>query len=146
MDGDDFKKVNDNHGHLTGSKTIEEIGFSIMTNLRSGDAAARFGGDEFAAFLLDADLPQGIVAAERIRASIEAYPFSIVRQGSKETHQITVSIGVSSFPDDSSDPIELVEMADSALYRAKREGRNRVAAYRDLTQTEIDRHLPPRRT
>lgn len=145
MDGDDFKLVNDNYGHLTGSKTIEEIGFSIMTNLRSGDAAARFGGDEFAAFLLDADLRQGIVAAERIRASVENYPFSIVRQGSKENHHITVSIGVSSFPDDSSDPIELVEMADSALYRAKREGRNRVAAYRDLTPAEIDRHLPPRR-
>lgn len=145
MDGDGFKRVNDNYGHLTGSKTIEEIGFSIMTNLRSGDAAARFGGDEFAAFLLDADLPQGIVAAERIRSSIETYPFSVVRQGSKETHHITVSIGVASFPEDSSDPIELVEMADSALYRAKREGRNRVAAYRDLSQDEISRDLPPRR-
>ena len=146
MDGDNFKGVNDAHGHLTGSKTIEEIGFSIMTNLRSGDAAARFGGDEFAAFLLDADLRQGVVAAERMRASIEKYNFSVVRQAkSKETHHITVSIGVASFPDDSSDPIELVEMADSALYRAKREGRNRVAAYRDMTQEELDRHLPPRR-
>ena len=146
MDGDNFKGVNDNHGHMTGSKTIEEIGFSIMTNLRSGDAAARFGGDEFAAFLLDADLPQGLIAAERIRASIEDYEFSILRPNSaRETHHITVSIGVSSFPDDSSDPIELVEMADSALYRAKREGRNRVAAYRDMTPEELTRHLPPRR-
>src|SRR4051794_13805645 len=89
MDGDNFKGVNDNFGHLTGSKTLEEIGFSITTNLRSGDAAARFGGDEFAAFLLDADLAQGMVAAERIRASIEDYKFSVVRQGrSKEQHQI----------------------------------------------------------
>ena len=146
MDGDNFKSVNDTYGHLTGSKTIEEIGFSIMTNLRSGDAAARFGGDEFAAFLLDADLPQGITAAERIRASVESYDFSVLRQGkSAETHRITVSIGVASFPDDSSDPIELVEMADSALYRAKREGRNRVAAYRNMTQEELNRQLPPRR-
>ena len=146
MDGDNFKSVNDTYGHLTGSKTIEEIGFSIMTSLRSGDAAARFGGDEFAAFLLDADLPQGITAAERIRASVESYDFSVLRQGkSTETHRITVSIGVASFPDDSSDPIELVEMADSALYRAKREGRNRVAAYRNMTQEELNRQLPPRR-
>lgn len=146
MDGDKFKDVNDNYGHLTGSKTIEEIGFSIMTNLRSGDAAARFGGDEFAAFLLDAEMPQAIVAAERMRASIESYPFSVVRQGKKkQTHHITVSIGIASFPDDSSDPIELVEMADSALYRAKRDGRNRVAAYRDMTQVELDGHLPARR-
>jgi diguanylate cyclase (GGDEF)-like protein len=146
MDGDNFKSVNDTYGHLTGSKTIEEIGFSIMTNLRTGDAAARFGGDEFAAFLLDADLPQGLVAAERIRTSIEEYPFSIIRQGKpRETHNITVSIGVASFPEDSSDPIELVEMADSALYRAKHGGRNRVAAYRDLTDDEMRRKLPPRR-
>lgn len=146
MDGDNFKTVNDTYGHLTGSKTIEEIGFSIMTNLRTGDAAARFGGDEFAAFLLDADLPQGLVAAERIRTSIEEYPFSVIRQGkARETHRITVSIGVASFPEDSSDPIELVEMADSALYRAKHGGRNRVAAYRDLTDEEMRRDLPPRR-
>lgn len=146
MDGDNFKGVNDRFGHLTGSKTLEEIGFSITTNLRSGDAAARFGGDEFAAFLLDADLAQGVVAAERIRQSIEGYEFSMVRQGAaRQTHHITVSVGVASFPDDSSDPIELVEMADSALYRAKREGRNRVAAYRDLTPEDLDRPLRPRR-
>ena len=145
MDGDNFKGVNDTYGHLTGSKTLEEIGFSIMTSLRSGDAAARFGGDEFAAFLLDADLGQGLVAAERIRSTVENYPFSVVRQGSKETHRITMSIGVSSFPADSSDPIELVEMADSALYRSKREGRNRVSAYRDITDKERLVSLPPRR-
>jgi diguanylate cyclase (GGDEF)-like protein len=146
MDGDNFKSVNDQFGHLTGSKTIEEIGSCIMTNLRSGDAAARFGGDEFAAFLLDAELPQALVAAERIRASIEQYDFSVVRPGSEEQkHKITVSIGIASFPEDSQDAIELVEKADSALYRAKRAGRNRVAAYRDLTSEELNRHLPPRR-
>jgi len=147
MDGDNFKSVNDKFGHLTGSKTIEEIGFSITTSLRSGDAAARFGGDEFAAFLLDADLAQGIVAAERIRTGIEEYKFSVVRQGrTDENHHITVSIGVSCFPGDSSDPIELVEMADSALYRAKRQGRNRVASYHDITLEDLDlKSLPPRR-
>ena len=146
MDGDNFKGVNDKFGHLTGSKTLEEIGFSITTSLRSGDAAARFGGDEFAAFLLDADLAQGIVAAERIRSSIEEYKFSVVRQGrTNEEHHITVSIGVACFPNDSSDPIELVEMADSALYRAKRQGRNRVSAYRDVTPEELNYALPPRR-
>jgi two-component system cell cycle response regulator len=145
MDGDNFKGVNDSFGHLTGSKTLEEIGFSIMTNLRSGDAAARFGGDEFAAFLLDADLAQGLVAAERIRSTIEQYPFSIVKQGRKDTHHITMSIGVSSFPNDSSDPIELVEMADSALYRSKREGRNRVSAYRDVTEADLKLPMPSRR-
>lgn len=97
MDGDHFKGVNDKYGHLTGSKTIEEIGLSIMADLRSGDAAARFGGDEFAAFLLDAEMPQALVAAERMRASIERREFSVVQPGrTSEKHHITVSIGVAS--------------------------------------------------
>jgi len=146
MDGDNFKKVNDRFGHITGSKTIEEIGLVIMANLRTGDAAARFGGDEFAAFLLDADLPQALAAAERIRSETASKRLSVLKPGRvNETHSITVSIGIASFPDDSSDPIELVEMADSALYRAKREGRNRVAAYHDLTDEELSRELPARR-
>ena len=146
MDVDHFKNVNDTYGHLTGSKTLEEIGAAIAGIMRSGDAAARFGGEEFAAFLLDAETPQGIVAADRIRAAIEAQDFPIVRQGKPDKyHRVTISIGVSSYPDDSSDPIELVEMADSALYRAKREGRNRVCAYRELSAEEITGDLPSRR-
>lgn len=145
MDVDHFKNVNDKYGHLTGSKTLEEIGGCIIRIMRSGDAAARFGGEEFAAFLLDAEIQQALVAAERIRLEIEQREFSVIRQGRpSETHHVTISIGISSYPHDSSDPIELVEMADSALYRAKREGRNRVCAYRDLTPDELNRFLAPR--
>lgn len=145
MDIDHFKLVNDTYGHLTGSKTLEEIGECIMQNLRSGDVAARFGGEEFAAFLLDAEIGQALVAAERIRSEIDARQFTVIRQGRPaEKHHITISIGVASFPDDSSDVIELVEMADSALYRAKREGRNRVCAYRDLKPEEVNKPLPSR--
>lgn len=146
MDVDHFKKVNDTYGHMTGSKTLEELGFCIMQCLRSGDVAARFGGEEFAAFLLDADIAQAIVAAERIRTIIEDNDFSVMKQGAApKTHRITISIGIASFPNDSHDPIELVEMADSALYRAKREGRNRVCVYRDLPPEEINKPLPKRK-
>ena len=146
MDVDHFKNVNDTYGHLTGSKTLEEIGGSIIEIMRSGDAAARFGGEEFAAFLLDADVSQAMVAAERIRSVIEAQEFTVVRTGQPvEKHHVTISIGISAFPHDSLDPIELVEMADSALYRAKREGRNRVCAYHDLSPEELNRRLPSRR-
>ena len=145
MDVDFFKIVNDTFGHLTGSKTLEEIGYCIMQNLRSGDVAARFGGEEFAAFLLDAEIGQALVAAERIRSEIESQGFTVIRQGRPaEKHHITISIGVASFPDDSRDIIELVEMADSALYRAKREGRNRICAYRDLEPEEINKPFPSR--
>lgn len=146
MDVDHFKKVNDTYGHLTGSRTLEEIGQCIIGVLRSGDAASRFGGEEFAAFLLDADLAQGLIAAERIRSAIEKKEFSVIRKGKPaELHHVTISIGVATFPADSSDPIELVEIADSALYRAKREGRNRVCAYRAMSEEERNRPLPERK-
>ncbi len=145
MDIDFFKNVNDTYGHLTGSKTIEEIGMCITKTLRTGDAAARFGGEEFAAFLLEAELPQALIAAERIRTAIENQPFSVVKQGKTSgIHHITMSVGISSFPNDSTDPIELVEMADSALYRAKRLGRNQTCAYRDLSDEELSAPLPSR--
>jgi two-component system, cell cycle response regulator len=147
MDIDYFKNVNDSYGHLVGSQTLEEMGGVLKGALRAGDVAARFGGEEFAAFLLDADYAQGLVAAERVRRAIEKHHFAAVRKGSSgelKTHQITVSIGVAAFPDDACDPIELVELADSALYRAKRSGRNRTCAYRpSLAATE--KPLSPRR-
>jgi two-component system cell cycle response regulator len=147
MDLDYFKLVNDSYGHLVGSQTLEEMGGVIKSALRAGDVAARFGGEEFAAFLLDADYPQGLVAAERVRSAIEKHEFSAVRAGASgehRTHHITISIGIAAFPDDARDPIELIELADSALYRAKRSGRNQVCAYRpSLAVTE--RPLPSRR-
>ena len=147
MDLDHFKLVNDSYGHLVGSQTLEEIGDLIKKALRAGDVASRFGGEEFAAFLLDADYAQAMVAAERVRSAIEQHQFSAVRKGSSgdlKTHHLTISIGVASFPDDSRDPIELVELADSALYRAKRSGRNRICTYRH-TPGASEKALPPRR-
>ena len=145
MDIDYFKDVNDTYGHLAGSETLEEVGAVIKGALRAGDVAARFGGEEFAAFLLDADYSQGLVAAERVRSSIEKHEFPAVRRGSEgpmRTHRITISLGVASSPDDGRDPIQLVELADSALYRAKRNGRNRVCAYRPSVTTDVIRLRP----
>lgn len=147
MDIDHFKLVNDSYGHLVGSQTLEEIGGLIKKALRAGDVAARFGGEEFAAFLLDADYAQALVAAERVRSVIAQHEFAAVRKGSSgelKTHRLTISIGVAAFPDDARDPIELVELADSALYRAKRSGRNRICAYRPALALS-ESALPPRR-
>jgi diguanylate cyclase (GGDEF)-like protein len=147
MDVDHFKEVNDTYGHLVGSQTLEEIGGVIKRALRAGDVAARFGGEEFAAFLLEADYAQGLVAAERVRSAVEAHQFVTSRRDAPadaKTLRITISIGVATFPDDAKDPIELIELADSALYRAKRGGRNRISAYRhSIAATEAK--LPPRR-
>src|ERR1700754_247153 len=133
MDLDHFKAVNDNYGHLVGNRTLQDVGVIIKAALRSGDVAARFGGEEFAAFLLDADYLQGLVAAERVRRGVEQALFSAAPEAAHpkaERFHLTVSIGVACFPDDARDPIRLVELADSALYRAKRNGRNVTCAYR----------------
>lgn len=148
MDLDHFKGVNDTYGHLTGSRTLEEVGGCITQGLRAGDVAARFGGEEFAAFLLDADIAQGLVAAERVRRNVEEHNFVVTRANpveGQQTHRVTISIGVATFPDDSRDPIELVELADTALYSAKRQGRNRVCAYRQMGEEVPPGELPPRR-
>src|ERR1044071_7327146 len=145
MDIDYFKEVNDTYGHLVGSDTLEEVGDVIKKCLRAGDVGARFGGEEFAAFLLDADYSQGLIAAERVRSGIEKHEFPVVRRGSEEeprTHRITISIGVAAYPEDAKDPIQLVEMADSALYKAKRNGRNQVCPYRLAANTEVIRMRP----
>jgi diguanylate cyclase (GGDEF)-like protein len=152
MDLDHFKSVNDTCGHLVGSQTLEEIGGLITRALRAGDVAARFGGEEFAAFLLDADCAQAVVAAERVRSAIEAHAFSATRRGGaleeNRTLRITISIGVAAYPDDARDPIELIELADTALYHAKQSGRNRVSAFclaADATPRELrPRHATPR--
>jgi diguanylate cyclase (GGDEF)-like protein len=148
MDLDHFKDVNDTYGHLVGSKTLEETGRVIKEALRAGDVAARFGGEEFAAFLLDASYSQGLVAAERVRMALEQHLFPasrMVSPNSQATHRITISIGVAAFPEDATDPIQLVELADSALYRAKRSGRNRVCTYQPSVAA-TQGSLPPRRT
>ena len=132
MDLDHFKAVNDNYGHLVGNRTLQDIGVIIKAALRSGDVAARFGGEEFAAFLLDADYLQGLVAAERVRRGIEQHVFPARSEGvdaAASRFRLTVSIGVACFPEDARDPIRLIELADSALYRAKRNGRNVTCAY-----------------
>src|SRR3989440_665392 len=149
MDLDHFKEVNDTYGHLVGSQTLEEVGGLITRALRAGDVAARFGGEEFAAFLLDADSAQALVAAERVRATIEAHTFATVRRGAATddaaSFHITISIGVASFPSDGRDPIELIELADTALYRAKQSGRNRVMAYAPAPESSnAARALPVR--
>ena len=147
MDLDHFKEVNDTYGHLVGSRTLEETGRVIKEALRAGDVASRFGGEEFAAFLLDANYAQALVAAERVRVAVENKEFPVTRMdspNSQEIHHITISIGIAAYPDDATDPIHLVELADSALYRAKRSGRNRICAYRpSLAVTEGP--LPSRR-
>jgi diguanylate cyclase (GGDEF)-like protein len=137
MDLDHFKQVNDTYGHLVGSQTIKHVGELIEASIRESDVAARYGGEEYIAFLANATAEEGRRIAERIRASVEQREIVLTRRGAEVRLRVTISIGVATFPTDSTDPVDLIEKADLALYRAKTGGRNRVCVY-DATLDRLD--------
>ena len=123
IDMDFFKAVNDTHGHDIGDAVLKEFALRLRRNIRGVDLACRFGGEEFVVLMPDTDYRQAQGVAERVRQSVAERPFET---GGSRPLQITVSVGVA-LNDAAGDSPELVlKRADIALYRAKREGRNRV--------------------
>ena len=126
FDLDYFKKVNDTCGHAFGDYVLQAIGQLVKANIRVGDLAARFGGEEFVVVLPYTGREQALAAAEKIRSTVEAYHFS--DQG--RHWPVTVSIGVSSLVADHPPSADsLLQLADQALYLAKGGGRNRVECH-----------------
>ena len=125
IDIDHFKRYNDNYGHLAGDRVLARIAGIIRDNTRKIDLISRYGGEEFAVALLEADKEGAIVVAERIRKEVEEEIFKV---DSEKTHA-TVSIGISFFPDDTKDLMKLIDYSDKALYEAKRRGRNNICIY-----------------
>ena len=126
MDIDYFKAVNDTHGHDVGDEVLREFANRISANVRGIDLACRHGGEEFVVVMPDTDSAFAFTVAERLRQSIESTPIKISRPPNALT--ITVSIGIASSNGAPDTPDGLLRRADQALYRAKREGRNRVIA------------------
>jgi two-component system cell cycle response regulator len=126
MDIDFFKSVNDTHGHDIGDEVLREFASRVSANVRGIDLACRYGGEEFVVVMPDTDTEFAFSVAERLRQSVEATQFAISRP--PNAINVTVSIGIASSTgaDDAAD--KLLHRADQALYRAKREGRNRVVA------------------
>jgi diguanylate cyclase (GGDEF)-like protein len=123
IDLDHFKRLNDVYGHACGDRVLRMVADQIATAVRADDTPARYGGEEFAVVLRRASPEQAVEVAERIRRQICAIPPSGLG-----THEpVTVSIGVAVARDGETDTDSLLADADAALYRAKRDGRNRVA-------------------
>jgi two-component system cell cycle response regulator len=125
-DIDLFKAINDTHGHDVGDRVLTELGERMRANLRSIDLPCRIGGEEFMIALPDTDMRAACEVAERLRRAVDGKPFE---GGAKPGPlSLTISVGVAA-REDSSDTLEhMLKRADEALYRAKREGRNRVQA------------------
>lgn len=124
VDIDRFKKVNDEFGHQIGDRVLMDISKILEQNTRGVDVVARYGGDEFIVLLPETRRRGAFIIAERLRKLIFDYDFF---QNELAVREIAVSIGLSSFPADAGTAADLIKIADEALYRAKREGGNRVA-------------------
>jgi len=126
MDIDYFKAVNDTHGHDVGDEVLREFANRVSANVRGIDLACRYGGEEFVVVMPDTDAGFAFSVAERLRQSVEQTPIKISR--APGVLNITVSIGIACTTGGQDAPDTLLHRADQALYRAKREGRNRVIA------------------
>lgn len=125
FDIDYFKAVNDSHGHPAGDAVLKQFAQRISQNVRGVDLACRLGGEEFVVVMPDTDLSYALMVAERLRQKVADAPFQ-VEGGIPLSVTASIGIGVTEGMEDTA--AKLLERADSALYRAKRDGRNRVVA------------------
>ncbi|HVK72395.1 MAG TPA: sensor domain-containing diguanylate cyclase [Kofleriaceae bacterium] len=128
MDIDDFKHLNDTHGHLAGDRVLREVAAQVKRQMRGVDTAARYGGEEIALILPRTELVAALNQAERIRGAIADHRVSAGEDG--PVLGVTASFGIAAFPESGAEGAEeLVRRADRALYRAKKTGKNRVELY-----------------
>lgn len=124
IDIDDFKRINDTHGHLSGDIVLMEIAAAVSGTIRQYDSAYRYGGEELAVLLPESGLEDALLVAERIRVKIAEQMIGV--EGEKSV-QATASLGVAAFGPELSDMKDLIASADAALYFAKKNGKNRTA-------------------
>lgn len=117
IDLDHFKQINDSHGHLIGSKTLTEVGLVLRKSVREVDTLFRYGGDEFTAMLVETDSGGAERAAERMRSAIEE---NLFLQEEGINARVTATIGFATFPDHTSSKVELIDMADKAMFCGKK--------------------------
>jgi len=125
MDIDNFKSFNDTYGHQLGDRVLKDVAAVAKKISRAGDIAARYGGEEFIMILPETDSGQAMLFAERIRASVAE--IEIPHEG--KTLHVTISLGVSTYPDHSEEKEVLIRAADEALYTSKHRGKNCVSLF-----------------
>jgi len=124
LDIDHFKRVNDSHGHSVGDRVIQEVARKLSESARGSDLVCRYGGEEFTVMLPGMDVRAAVAFAERVRRRIERDCGAAIRE--VPGMAVTASLGVATLGPQVATPLQLIDQADQALYRAKRDGRNRV--------------------
>lgn len=124
IDLDYFKKVNDTHGHIAGDCLLREIAGYMRHHIRSSDILARYGGEEFVIIMPMIGKTHAVEKAEEVRRQVGSHDFNTIVAG--KSIRVTISIGVATYPEHGAEPDSLIHAADSALYKAKKTGRNRV--------------------
>ena len=124
IDVDHFKHYNDLNGHQAGDEVLRSLGRLLTAGRRINDVVARYGGEEFAILLTDTPKPAAAALASQIQRRVEQT--EMLNEESQPGGKLTISLGVATCPDDAGTPRKLVALADAALYRAKRDGRNMV--------------------
>jgi two-component system, cell cycle response regulator len=124
LDIDYFKSINDSHGHDAGDDVLRDFALRIRRSIRGIDLACRYGGEEFVVIMPETDMAVAAMVAERLRRRIAADPFAI-QKGARSV-PVTISIGIAALRGRDDNAASLLKRADQALYRAKRDGRNRV--------------------
>ena len=126
IDIDDFKIYNDTLGHQAGDKILKELALLLRNQSRKMDYVCRYGGEEFTIILPHTEKKEALLIAERIRIDIQKYPF--LNKDTFPNKQLTVSLGISTFPENGLTPAELITSSDKFLYQAKNKGKNTCCA------------------
>ncbi|PIP20220.1 MAG: hypothetical protein COX40_05935 [Candidatus Omnitrophica bacterium CG23_combo_of_CG06-09_8_20_14_all_40_11] len=130
LDIDNFKVYNDSLGHQSGDKILKALAALVKNQSRKMDYVCRYGGEEFTIILPETQRKEAFLIAERMRTDIERYSF--LNEEILPNKKLTVSMGLSSFPEDGFSPSDLISHCDKALYEAKQKGKNNTCCYADL--------------
>lgn len=140
LDLDDFKRINDVHGHLTGSHILTELAAVVARSVRDTDVVARYGGDEFVVVLPQSKAEQAVFVAERMREKIAHASFT----GGRGLHlRVTASFGVAAFPQTALSPQQLIGAADQAMYQAKAAAKNCVRLAPEISADNLEENAFP---
>lgn len=135
IDVDNFKQVNDTYGHASGDIVLKHVCDTIRDHLRKSDFLARYGGEEFAIILLETNKETAFEVMEKVRMAVEKWTVLLPKEN--RSIRITISSGISTYPTDGMTKDEIIQKADSALYKSKLNGRNRTEIFLDESKAPV---------